>query len=203
MMYLFETMRLSEGKIPRRDYHKARILQSAKELSIPLPEIQWEAFIADIKKEYPTGTYRLKVMADESGELTHQCVDLPEKSSFTAQAQLMRSDYPKWQYVNKTSHRVHVEHLHETDVVLFYNLQGKILEFDIGNVLIKEQGKYYTPCFNNDFLKGCMRAQLLDEGKAEERDYTIDELREKLEAHEVELFLINSLREVAEIQINL
>ena len=81
--------------------------------------------------------------------------------------------------------------------------EGKILEFDIGNVLIKEQGKYYTPCFNNDFLKGCMRAQLLDEGKAEERDYTIDELREKLEAHEAELFLINSLREVAEIQINL
>ncbi|MHD0398401.1 aminotransferase class IV [Staphylococcus simulans] len=202
-MYIFETMRLSEGKIPRRAYHKARILQSAQQLSIPLSEVQWEAYLADLSNEYPTGTYRLKVMADEAGQLTHQCVDLPKKQRFTAKAQLMRTDYPKWQFVNKTSHREHVDHLHETDVVLFYNLQGKVLEFDIGNVLIKEGSHYYTPYFDNDFLKGCMRAQLLDEGKVIEKDYTIDELKEKLEKHEVELFLINSLREVAEIQINL
>lgn len=202
-MNLFETMRLTEGEIPRQAYHKARILNSAKQLSIPLTEVQWEAYLDEIKRQYPKGTYRLKVMADESGELTYQCVDLPDKKAFTAQAQLMCMDYPKWQYINKTSHREHVSHLHETDVVLYYNSQGKVLEFDIGNVLIKEQGQYYTPSYDHDFLKGCMRAQLLDEGKAVVRDYTIDELREKLEAHEAELFLINSLREVAEIQINL
>lgn len=203
MMYLFETMRLSEGEIKRLNYHKARILQSAKQLSIPLSEVQYEAYLTSIKHKHPIGTYRLKVMADEFGELTYQCVDLPEKNRFTAKEQLMRTDYPQWQYINKTSHREHVAHLHEADVVLFYNQRGKVLEFDIGNVLIKEKGRYYTPCFDNDFLKGCMRAQLLDEGKIEEKDYTIDELREKLATDEAELFLINSLREVAEIQINL
>ncbi len=32
--------------------------------------------------------------------------------------------------------------------------KGKILEFDIGNIMIEEEGTYYTPSYDNDFLLG-------------------------------------------------
>ena len=203
IMYLFETMRLEAGKIPRYAYHQARLFNSAEQLGYPLTKETFERFIQSIQQAHPTGTHRLKVMLEPSGTLTYQCVALPNKSHFTAKAQQIKTDYPKWQYINKTSHREHVEHNHETDVVLYYDNKGKVLEFDIGNVLIKENEHYYTPSFENDFLRGCMRAQLLDEGKAKEKDYDISELKRKLKAGEAEIFLVNSLREVAEIEINL
>ena len=31
--------------------------------------------------------------------------------------------------------------------------------------MIEEEGTYYTPSYDNDFLLGCMRQSLIDEGK--------------------------------------
>ncbi len=42
---------------------------------------------------------------------------------------------------------------------------GKVLEFDIGNIVIEEDGKWYTPSYKDDFLKGCMRDYLIDSDK--------------------------------------
>ncbi len=53
--------------------------------------------------------------------------------------------------VHKTTQRAHLEHNHQTDIVLLYNEEGKVLEFDIGNIMIKEDGHYYTPFYNEDF----------------------------------------------------
>ena len=45
--------------------------------------------------------------------------------------------------MNKTSERHYLEHNHETDLILLYDETGKILEFDIGNIMIGE-GMTYT-----------------------------------------------------------
>lgn len=202
-MYIFETMRLDEGFIPRLKYHEARIRQSAKQLDYQYNQETFERYLQNIRLKHPKGIFRLKVMLDKEGVLSHQVAELPDKQHFSARAQAIDTHYPKWQYINKTSNRKHVEHNHETDVVLYYDHKGKVLEFDIGNILIKEDYHYYTPIWNEDFLKGCMRQQLLDEGQIEEKSYQIDELKEKLKAEQIQIFLINSLREVADIDLKL
>ena len=90
---------------------------------------------------------------------------------------------------------------HVTDLILFYDVKGKILEFDIGNVVIQEDEELYTPSYNEDFLLGCMRQSLIDQDKLEEKDIYIDAFKEKVESNQISVYLINSLREVADVKI--
>ncbi|AYU54540.1 aminotransferase class IV [Staphylococcus debuckii] len=202
-MYLFETMRVDEGEIPRKVYHTRRIAQSAERLGYRFDNEKWEEYLEAICAEYASGVWRLKVMLGKDGSLSHQIVELPNKRSFTAHFELIDHQFPQWQYTCKTSEREHVTHSHVTDVVLYYDTTGKVLEFDIGNVVVEEEGQWYTPPFEHDFLKGCMRQAMLDKGQLQLRSYQVDELKEKLRSGQARIFLINSLREVADIRINL
>lgn len=202
-MYLFETMRVDEGEIPRKVYHTSRITRSAERLGYMFDDKKWANYLEEICEQHIRGVWRLKVMLERDGSLSHQIVELPHKSSFSAHFELIDHQFPEWQYTNKTSERAHVTHSHATDVVLYYDGGGKVLEFDIGNVIVEEEGEWYTPPFENDFLKGCMRQALLDKGQLQVRSYQVDELKEKLRSGQARIFLINSLREVADIQINL
>ena len=125
--------------------------------------------------------------------------DLPIKSSFTARLVKLNVPDNHEEMIYKTTQRNHLAHNHATDIILLYNDEGKLLEFDIGNLMIKEQQQYFTQTYNEDFLKGCMRAALIDEGKLIEKDYYIEEFKSKLQDGEIEVFLINSLREVADV----
>ena len=69
--------------------------------------------------------------------------------------------------------------------------------------MIKEGDHYYTPVFNDDFLKGCKRQELIDEGELIEKDYSLATFKQKLRQNQIQVFLINSLREVADVAINL
>ena len=69
---------------------------------------------------------------------------LPEKSSFTAKFQVLPKAVNPTFINNKTTERKHLAHNHETDLILLTSEDGKVLEFDIGNVVIEEDGKWYT-----------------------------------------------------------
>ncbi len=53
------------------------------------------------------------------------------------------------------------------------------------------------------FYWGCMRQSLIDEGKLSIKNYTKTELSEKLTNQQVRIYLLNSLREVADVSIYL
>ncbi|EUE06529.1 MULTISPECIES: aminotransferase class IV, partial [Staphylococcus] len=61
--------------------------------------------------------------------------------------------------------------------------------------------KWYTPSYKDDFLKGCMRDYLIDSDKLVEKDFNKNELIYKYHNNEIRLFLINSLREVADVHL--
>ena len=46
--------------------------------------------------------------------------------------------------------------------------------------MIEEEGTYYTPSYDNDFLLGCMRQSLIDEGKLSIKNYTKTELQREI-----------------------
>lgn len=77
----------------------------------------------------------------------------------TAQFVPMKNDIPEWQRVYKTSEREHVAHSHTTQLALFYDeTTNKVLEFDIGNVVLTVNGIHYTPIFDAIFYKGVCAA---------------------------------------------
>lgn len=202
-MYLFETMKLKKGQISRLTYHEDRIQRSSKMINIPFDQSKWDNLIQTIQYQYNQGIYRLKVMLEENGKLEYVVAPLSSKSQFTATIVPEHNDSSHLTKINKTSNRNHVTYRLDTDLALIYDKNGKILEFDIGNIMIKENGNYYTPQYNEDFLLGCMRQYLIDHGKLKEKNYYIDDFIKKVKGNEIEVFLLNSLREVADVTIYL
>ena len=99
-------------------------------------------------KNHQQGTFRLKIEIDKTGDMNYVIKPLSQKS-FTAKFQV-QTHYNERYIINKTTER-HLAHNHETDLILLYDEKGKILEFDIGNIMIEEEGTYYTPSYDNDF----------------------------------------------------
>lgn len=201
-MKLFETMRIDHGTIPRIHYHTRRISQSSSQLNFKFDNVQWHEQINDILSKYHDGVYRLKMILNSDGELTYEIGDVPKKSHFTAR--LVPAQQTAQHYViNKTTHREQLSHDHATDLILLYDDNHKILEFDIGNIMIQEHDTCYTPLYEGDFLKGCMRQYLLDQHKLYEKNYDKEELIHKVRHGDAQIYLINSLREVAEVKLYL
>ncbi|MDG0842753.1 aminotransferase class IV [Staphylococcus equorum] len=202
-MQLFETMRLEKGKFPRLPYHTKRIKQSAERLNFKFDEANWNQLIEMLINEHPTGAYRIKILLDQDGLLDYVVAALSDKNKFTAKLLLLPDNINKPELINKTTVRKHLSHNHQTDLVLLYDSNEKLLEFDIGNLMIKEDGRYYTPIYNQDFLRGCMRQSLIDDGKLSQKNYDLNDFKDKVLRNQIQVFLINSLREVAEVEIYL
>lgn len=182
-MQLFETMRLEDSCIPREEYHINRMMESSTQLKFNFKKQQWYELTQWIKSKYSKGIYRLKMSLNRNGKLDYVVVPLSDKRIFTAQKAQRPLHIEQSLIVNKTSERHHLEHNHDTDLVLFYDENGKILEFDIGNIMISEGNELYTPVYQHDFLLGCMRQSLIDQGKLKVKDIDIDEFETKLRKH--------------------
>ncbi|UXR78725.1 MULTISPECIES: aminotransferase class IV [unclassified Staphylococcus] len=198
-MQLFETMRLEAGKIPRETYHLQRMTRSAEQLGLPFSQHDWAQRLTDVKNTYTEHIYRLKVILSAEGKLATEIGALTDKPFLTACLREIDEETPCWQRTNKTSERSHLQHRHQTDIVLFHNAEGKLLEFDIGNLVISNQGEQLTPRYENDFLCGCMRQALLDHGEVIEADLTVESLKAAMVAQE-NIWMINSLREWMPVQ---
>lgn len=202
-MQLFETMKIDHGDIPRLEYHTKRIQQSSHRLGFNFNIEDWNNLISLLKVNYVQGSYRLKITLNRQGEFDYLAVPIDHKGKFTAQFQKISQHVPSEIVTNKTTNRKHLAHMHTTDLILLYDNKGKILEFDIGNIVVEEDGIWYTPVFEDDFLKGCMRQQLIDNDKLLEKNYYKNDLIKKNKNGMVRIYLINSLREVAEVSINI
>lgn len=82
------------------------------------------------------------------------------------------------------------------DEVILFNEKGESTEFTIGNLVVKMDGKYYTPPIECGLLAGTFRAELIASGQVEERIIPISDLH-KYE----EIFLVNSLRKWVKVQV--
>ncbi|MBP0587719.1 hypothetical protein J8J22_21910, partial [Mycobacterium tuberculosis] len=78
---------------------------------------------------------------NKEGELNYELFPIPDKPFFTARLVQQKKNIDKVIITNKTTERDYLTHNHFTDLILIYDEDGKILEFDIGNVMIQERDK--------------------------------------------------------------
>lgn len=94
---------------------------------------------------------------------------------------------------HKTTHRApydrRIQHHPEADDVILVNTRGEITESTISNVVVRLDGRWFTPPLDSGCLPGVYRAVLLEEGTIRERSIGVEEL-----ASCEDLGLINSVR---------
>ena len=60
--------------------------------------------------------------------------------------------------------------------IIYHNKSGELLETSIGNLLLKIDGKLYTPPIELGILPGIYRQHLLETGQIEEKVLTLADL---------------------------
>lgn len=194
---LIETMRLQDGKIQRLDYHTKRLNNSAAHFKFGKPDFiqALQSYIEE--NSIDSGVFKLRATLSREGELNISHAALAEnKQPVTA----VLASAPLYGAPDFIAHKTTVRHQYggktnDSDVVLYYNDNLDITEFNIGSIVIKEGDAFYTPPLSAGILNGVMRQSLIDEQKITEQNITMKDLRYKYENGQIDLFMINSARE--------
>lgn len=200
---LIETMRIENGTVKRCHEHTQRISKSAEALNINFNKDKWDAMLNEIVSIYSEGVYKLRVELNWDGTFDVKTSPFFETSKSLTAKLLPSTPVSSVYTIHKTTERQHFQHNHDTDVILYYNEENKLTEFDIGNFVIKRNKTFITPRYNGQLLNGCMRQALLKDNIIEEKDITVEDLINDIESLNSEVFMINSLREWTKIDIKL
>lgn len=200
---LIETMRLTDGVVARLNYHEQRLTDSAAHFNYAM--IDFKKILNEYIKaqELHTGIYKLRLTLAPNGavSLSHAALE-PENKAMTATLSDGPIRGPRDFIVYKTTVRHQYDSKrNDSDVVLYYNDNLDITEFNIGNIVIKEQGIYYTPETSAGLLNGVMRQSLIENKEITEKNISKDELIHKYEQGRIDLFMINSAREWVRITL--
>ena len=118
----------------------------------------------------------MRISLSKSGEIEVDRQILTPLSPHFCQAKLCLQEANLQQAFTyfKTTHRPHLS-LGEQEKI-YHNVRGELLETSIGNLVLKIDGKLYTPSIRLGILSGIYRQHLLEKGKVEERVLTLEEL---------------------------
>jgi para-aminobenzoate synthetase/4-amino-4-deoxychorismate lyase len=153
--------------------------------------------------EYKSCEYKMRLTVSRSGEfqLSHQ----PWSATrHTIKAQLapfpIDANHPF--LYHKTTERSIYERFKQAcpdaEEILLWNDRGEVAEFCIGNLVIEKNGQALTPPIASGLLPGTYRAELLENGKVQERTIQVNELMNC-----DRIWLINSVRKFVAVELKL
>lgn len=195
---LLETLRLKRGRYALLDGHLDRIVASARYFDIPLDRAKTRSALLQIAQSHAADRetqYRVRLRVDREGviaiEITpHAPLPHDPQTVALARTPINREDRSLF---HKTTHRAvydqHRQHAPDVFDVLLWNEADELCEFTIGNLVLRLDGRLWTPPRSSGLLAGVFRNALLQRGTIAERVLRRDDL---LRASEV--WLINSVR---------
>jgi para-aminobenzoate synthetase/4-amino-4-deoxychorismate lyase len=165
------------------DRHLDRLLDSAAYFTLPVTREIAAAFLAG-KSSAWTEPMRVRLTLSDTGfDLT--AVSLPpspDKFRFAIHPEPLSSS-SVW-LAHKTTNRAFYDaprqEAHDErglDELVFLNERGELTEGSFTNLFVELGGKLFTPSLASGLLPGTLRAELIAEGKAEERVLTLADLR--------------------------
>ena len=199
---LFETMHASrENGCRHLEKHVQRLQRSAHFFGIPIQisalHRQLDLACTALDENTP---YRLKLSLDGAGNIQIQTGALAPLAVpvMIMQAPTVQSSRNLW-LQHKTSQRAVYDHAwqsaerHGAFDMLFCNERGNITEGGRSNVLVKIDGRWFTPCLQDGVLPGVMRSVLMADPAwmVTERSITLAELK-----NAEEVAVCNALRGV-------
>ena len=193
---------ITTGKISRKQLlfekeHLERLRKASRYFAYPFdPEdlrqkIEEECQACDSHQDY-----RLRITLNKSGELelSRQVLTPLSQSFCQAKLCLQEADLHQAFTYFKTTHRPHLS-LSKQEII-YHNAAGELLETSIGNLVLKIDGKLYTPPINLAILPGICRQHLLETGQVEEKVLTLADL-----AQAEVIYGCNAVRGLYELEV--
>jgi para-aminobenzoate synthetase/4-amino-4-deoxychorismate lyase len=147
-----------------------------------------------VAERFTAPRYRVRLRVNRYGEAQVEHASLaPERRVWRVALAHEPVDPREVFLYHKTTHRQVYERARaarpDCDDVILWNTRGEITESTLANVVVRMDGRYYTPPVECGLLAGVYREHLLQRGLLRERVLTPDDLR-RAEA----VYLINSVR---------
>lgn len=195
---LITTGKISQKRLLFEDQHLERLTKASRYFAYPFdPEelrqkIEEECQACDSHQDY-----RLRISLSKSGEmkLSRQILTPFSPSFCKAKLCLQEADLNQSFTYFKTTHRPHLS-LGEQEKI-YHNNSGELLETSIGNLVLKINGKLYTPPISLGILPGIYRQHLLETGQVKEKIMTLADLNQA-EA----IYGCNAVRGLYELEVN-
>ena len=174
---LITTGKISQKNLLFEEQHLERLRKASRYFAFPFDsenlkqKIEEECQACDDNQDY-----RLRISLSKSGEIEVSRQILTPLSPGFCQAQLCLQEANLQQAFTyfKTTHRPHLN-LGEQERI-YHNKSGELLETSIGNLILKMNGKLYTPPIQLGILPGIYRQHLLERGQVEEQVLTLEDL---------------------------
>ena len=194
---LITTGKISQKNLLFEEQHLERLRKASRYFAYPFDpeelrqEIEKECQSCDINQDY-----RLRISLSKSGEINIERQILTPLSSSFCQAKLclQEADLKQAFTYFKTTHRPHLTVGNQE--IIYHTADGKLLETSIGNLVLKMNGRLYTPPSTLGILLGIYRQHLLESRQAEEKVLTVADL-EQAEA----IYACNAVRGLYELSL--
>lgn len=177
------------------DEHLSRLSDSAVYFSFPFERAKTEAYLTEVAKTLSDSSWRVRLLLDRDGTLTHQLFPLPEAKDRPLRVKFASEPVNSndiFLYHKTTRREVYeraCQRQPDCDDVLLYNERGELTEASIANLVVELDGELVTPPVKCGLLGGTFRAHLLKQGKIREKIITQEDL-----ARCTRIFLVNSVR---------
>jgi para-aminobenzoate synthetase/4-amino-4-deoxychorismate lyase len=174
--------------------HLKRLCDSADYFGFALDADAVRRQLLTVAERFTAPRYRVRLRVNRYGEAQVDYAPLsPERRVWRVALAREPVDPREVFLYHKTTHRQVYERARaarpDCDDVILWNTRGEITESTLANVVVRVDGRYYTPPVACGLLAGVYREHLLQRGLLRERVLTPDDLR-RAEA----VYLINSVR---------
>lgn len=167
---LFETLRVSHGRVRHLAWHLQRLRSSARSLGFQLDEAQLQAALAQqLQALDAVQTWRLRLDLQHHGSLAWQHAALAPLPG-PALLVLASAPVPR-QEAALLNHKTSLRSAYDAAIqkaialqafdALFVNAEGGVSEGARSTVFVKQGGRWYTPPLASGVLAGVLRARLL------------------------------------------
>ena len=194
---LITTGRISQKSLLFEEQHLERMTKASRYFAYPFDpkklrqKIEEECQACDVNQDY-----RLRITLNKSGELelSRQILTPLSPSFCKAKLCLQEADLNQAFTYFKTTNRPHLS-LGEQEII-YHNATGELLETSIGNLVLKINGKLYTPPTSLGILPGIYRQHLLERGLVDEKVLTLKDL-----AQAEAIYGCNAVRGLYELEV--
>lgn len=202
---LIETMRW-EGRFKFLKEHLKRMRDSAEYFGFTFGRGKITDRLKDAEKKFKGASpYRVRLLLSKDGNIAVESSKIAisvDPNIGSAAISKLRTDPGNIFLFHKTTNR----DLYDSEYkryrakgyfdVIFLNTKGEVCEGAISNIIVKKNGKFYTPPLSSGLLPGIFRAHLLKNRHAREKVIFLSDL---LDADKV--FLCNSVRGLVEVKL--
>ena len=202
---LIETM-LWDGKFKLLEGHLGRMRDSAVYFGFVFERAKITGKLESAQKSFKKNLrYRVRVLLAKDGDVTVETAEIgpsPGHAVATVAVSKLRTGPDDIFLYHKTTNR----ELYDAEYkryrakgyfdVIFLTETGEVTEGAIANIVIKKNGRLYTPPLSSGLLPGVFRDYLIKRGRIKEKKIFLKDLRKA-----DKIFLCNSVRGLVEVKL--